>query len=382
MDDVFSLILIVFSFLYFVLIIVFTWGWNKNSLTGQKNSNDRKYVSIIVAARNEEQNLPALIKSILSQNYPKQFFEIIICDDASEDNTLNVAMSFSVANENIRIIGTPENSNKGKKHALRRGFREARGEILITTDADCIVQANWLQSIIDGFAANCKPVLLIGPVNIDWRDKKIFSRLQALEFISLQGSTGGASNIGLPIMCNGANLAITKKAWQDAEKHITGDRYSSGDDIFLLHAIKILYPGRIIFLKDQKSIVTTKPSNNLREFLSQRMRWAEKSTGYTDLFTLFTGAIVGGYNVLLSFWLAAGLINASPFTGFAFIIIKMIIDLPLLLQTSKFFNAKKLMFLYPFLSVIYPFYVTSTLTSSIFLPGKWKNRSTKHRSRN
>lgn len=381
MDDAFTLILVAFSFLYFVLITAFTWGWNKNPAKTTKGCSEKKFVSIIIAVRNEEENLPGLIKSILSQNYPKELFEVIICDDASEDNTLGVAMNFSDANANIRINSTPVDSIKGKKQALRRGFEEAGGEILITTDADCIFKANWIQSIVDGFGNSGSPMLVIGPVGIDYGEKNIFHQLQALEFLSLQGSTAGASNIGSPIMCNGANLAITKDAWLQVENHLRGNRYKSGDDIFLLQAIKKHYPGRIFFLKDQDSIVTTKPSENLREFLSQRMRWAGKSTGYSDLFTLFTGTIIGGYNVLLSLWLIVSLVTANPIAGFAIIALKMIIDFPLMLMTSRFFKAQKLMFWYPLLSIIYPFYVTIILISSILLPNNWKNRSIKNGSK-
>jgi len=377
MTDVLTLPLFVFSCLYFILVIVFTWGWKSKSTKSDITNRPKKFVSVIIATRNEEKNLPALFNSLLSQNYPKDLFEVIVCDDASEDNTAGIAEMFSRSGENITIIKTPAGGLSGKKQALKRGYMEAKGEFIITTDADCTFDPDWIQSIVDGFADSCQPVLLIGPVVIDWGDNKIFSQLQALEFMSLQGSTGGASNIGLPIMCNGANLAITRQAWLAAKNQIRGDRYESGDDIFLLQAIKKLYPGKIHFLKNHASVVTTKPSKNIKEFLSQRMRWAGKSAGYTDLFTLLTGSIIAVYSILLSIWTLTHLTSTNPLSGFAFIALKMIIDFPLMLMTSRFFRAQKLMLWYPLLAIIYPFYVTIILISSILLPNNWKNRSIK-----
>ncbi len=375
MIDALTIILIVFSFLYFFLIVIFTWGWNRKPEKNDLSCNEKKTVSVIIAVRNEEKNLPELLHNISSQNYHQELIEVIICDDASEDNSVSVTENFSLTNKNIRIITTAKGASIGKKGALKGGFKEAKGEILITTDADCNLNPNWIRSIVNGFNSSYQPKFIIGPVLIDYKDNSIFSRFQALEFISLQGSTGGASNIGFPIMCNGANLAITRETWLQAENTLKGSRYKSGDDIFLLQAIKKICPDKILFLKNQESVVTTKPSEKLTEFLSQRMRWAGKSLGYSDFFSLFTGALIGGYNLTLLVWIIKHFVSAQPMTALAFVGIKMIIDFPLMLQTSIFFKSRRLMSLYPLLSLIYPFYVSITLFSSIFIPNKWKKRA-------
>ncbi len=189
------------------------------------------FVSVIVACRNEEKNLPPLLSDIAAQNYNPDLFEVIIIDDNSTDTTFKIASCFTGI-KNLKIIN---NSGSGKKNAIKTGVEACQGELVITTDADCRVGIGWINTITSFYAGN-KPGMIICPVELKG-GRGFFQRFQELEFLSLQGVTAGTAAAGNPVMCNGANLSFSKEAYQKYSGNLHDEKVS-GDDVFLLHNIK------------------------------------------------------------------------------------------------------------------------------------------------
>jgi len=350
----------------------------------QKNLKDRKssllpFVSVVVAFRNEAENLPKLLDCLIVQNYPEEKIEILLSDDHSTDESNAIILDYAKKYQDIRIrLLKPlkENQKTGKKNALFRAIQQSNGEVILATDADCKMGENWVKSVGRFFSEHSKIKMLISPVDIISERGSLFSRLQSLEFMSLTGSTAGSAFAGKPIMCNGANLAFLRKTYLSLQGCTPGRQFASGDDIFLLQCIQQNFPGSIFFHKNEEAIVKTKAVNNLRQFILQRVRWSSKTTGYTNRFTIFAGAIVAILNLML-----AALMLYVPFAAeklflpvFLLFLIKLITDLFLVLPVARFLNKTNLLLYMPVVSVVYPLYVSFVLLVAVFYRGKWKDR--------
>ena len=174
-----------------------------------------------------------------------------------------------------------------KKKAVETAIGFAKGNLIVTTDADCIVQPEWLQTIATYYeefspAFIAAPVVYSNPLPGDSLFKKLLKIFQSLDFITLQGITGASVYKKFHGMCNGANLAYEKKTFNEAGGFEGIDNIASGDDILLMHKIQKLYPDRIRYLKSSEVVVQTQPCESLKDFMNQRIRWASKADKYTD----------------------------------------------------------------------------------------------------
>ena len=163
------------------------------------------FVSVVVACRNEQKNLPALLNSIAHQNYPEYLFEVIIVDDNSADKTFEIAEGFTGSSNILTLF----NRGKGKKQALRTGITAAKGNLVVTTDADCSMGENWIRIIAAFYELN-RPDMIICPVRLE-SVPGFLGNFQELEFLSLQGITAASAISGEATMCNGANLAFSRE---------------------------------------------------------------------------------------------------------------------------------------------------------------------------
>ncbi len=370
--SILSLLLILLLILYTKLIGTYTLGWQllQEPKTDGQKLNVR--LSVIIAARNEEINLNGLLKALELQSYPKGLYDVIIVNDHSDDNTVAVFENTSKSS-NICLIQLPEDLS-GKKAAINYGIQQSKGELIITTDADCDFNKDWLASIVS-FYQHSQSKMIIGPVAFTKQDT-FFSKLQSLEFISLIASTAGAAATRRPIMCNGANLAFQRKAFDSVNGYEGVEKNASGDDVFLMHKIKSIYgSNHINFLKAKEAIVYTDAKNSLKEFITQRKRWASKATNYTDKHTQYVSWLVFLLNFMLI--LSFGFIvldSKLVFIPLASLALKAIIDYKILSLSTAFFNRKHLMSLLLVEELLYSFYVCYIAFTAPFGKYKWKGR--------
>jgi cellulose synthase/poly-beta-1,6-N-acetylglucosamine synthase-like glycosyltransferase len=337
-------------------------------------------LSVVVCCKNEQEKLPLLLLSIEAQISENEQF--IFVNDNSTDNTFSILNDFKIACKarnynNVQIV---QNPLFGKKNALKIAVKSANSDYVVCIDADCILPKNYF-SIVSSFLSENQPDLMIGGVTFLAGTKNfsplrytnnVFQKIQALEFASLQASGAGATLAGMPIMCNGANLAFHREIWQKAENQLV-ERELSGDDVFLLHYVKKI-GGKILYLKSEESFVTTFSVGNFGEFLRQRQRWASKARSYTDWQTIFTAFIVFFLNFEIIFAFFASFF--IPFFKTVFFIIfisKLLIDSILLIPFLNFSKQKRLAKFIPILSLLYPFYIVFTAILGLFGKVKWKN---------
>lgn len=325
------------------------------------------FVSVIVACRNEEEHIPQLLKSISEQDYPANLFEIIIVDDNSTDRTAEATSCFG-ATGNILLIS---NKGTGKKQALKTGICKASGNLVITTDADCVMGKSWIKTIA-AFYEKHKPDMIICPVQIE-SSPGFFGRFQELEFLSLQGITAGSAHAGTGTMCNSGNLAFTKEAYLNNAGNLNFE-IASGDDIFFLHSLKKQMSSKILWLESTQAIVKTASSPTAGSYLRQRRRWISKSVAYTDRFSILLGIVTFVTILLQVSLLFAGLIYQPFLLVFLTIfIIKSAADFLILLNTTRRYNRPELMNWFLPVQAVYPFYVLLVVFYSLIAPDSKEN---------
>lgn len=252
-------------------------------------------VSVIIPARNEAGRIDACLEALSRQGYPRSHTEIIVVNDFSTDQTVRQIKQYAAI---CRLVNLSDHVsgplNAYKKKAIETGIALSAGELIICTDADCTMGPDWISTLVESYEKNGFQ-FLAAPV-------KIFPALgwlavfQALDFISLQGITGAAVYKNLYPMCNGANLAYSRTAFEAVGGFRNIDHIASGDDMLLMKKIQAAFPGTAGFVKDSRAIVQTAPVENIRSFFSQRIRWASKASHYRHFSTLITLAWVYGVN--------------------------------------------------------------------------------------
>jgi poly-beta-1,6-N-acetyl-D-glucosamine synthase len=352
--------------LYFLIVLIFRIGW-KRLISFEPNGIEQldSMISVVVACKNEENKISTLIECLSQQTY--QNFELILVNDHSTDSTCDLIKSKQANFPNLKLL---DSIGFGKKNALKEGILIASSDFIITTDADCTASNRWLETILS-FQNKFPSDLLICPVRIS-SDYSFFSRLQALEFVSLVGAAASSAGAGMPILCNGANLAFRKQIWLQCQSDLHYNE-QSGDDMFLLESIK-KHHGKIRFLKSDDAFVTTKAVENLSEFVKQRRRWAGKSKLYTDWQVIFTACVIFAISFLSLFLLTISFFGWRYLLLFLSLFsIKSIIDIRFLSLVYRFFRLENVWIFATLLALIYPFYIVFVALSSLIIkPLKWK----------
>ncbi len=361
-----EIVIFIILLLYVLLILKFTIGWYKTEKAEASNFTPK--VSVVIALRNEETQIEKLLKHLQSLIYPTDKIEFLLVNDHSTDDTYSLLQKNTI--DNLVVIKLKE--GQGKKQAISKAISVASGEIIITTDADCSFNPNWVQTIVSYFPD--KSIKLVsGPV-IYQRQKSVFQKLQSLEFASLIATGAGAIGSGHAIFCNGANMAFRKDVFLEAND-LSNNSAVSGDDVFLLHSVKQKYPNTIVFAKDENAIVRTKGTTSIKEFINQRKRWTAKSSDYKDTTTIYTSFLVLFTNLSLIYLFANCFADIAALQIFGlFYITKFIVDLLLLYPALQFFNRTDLVkWIFPF-EFFYSFYIVLIVILSFTQSFNWKGR--------
>ncbi|MDR3609418.1 MAG: glycosyltransferase [Ignavibacteriaceae bacterium] len=238
------------------------------------------FISVIIPFRNESDNILESLTSIEMQDYPKDKFEVIYINDFSDDDSPGL-LSNARKSSNVIILSVPEDYSKylHKKRAIRYGIEKARGDIIVTTDADCIHTSKWLRTLVSQF--DKQTGFVSGPVEFTI-GQSFFERAQRLEFAGLVLTGAGLIGINKPLICNAANIAYRRKAFYQVDGFSYKHSLSSGDDELLMQKIKSESSFKIKFCMNKDAIVKTSASRSFSQFYQQRKRWASKGLFYTD----------------------------------------------------------------------------------------------------
>jgi len=336
-------------------------------------------ITVIIPTRNEEKNIGTCLSSLWQQDYPPGLLEIIVVNDFSTDRTVEIVKQFRQGN--IRLIHLGDHVGKNdinsyKKKAIEIAITQAKGDLIVTTDADCIAGKQWLNTIA-GFQKKYNAVFIAAPVKME-ADKSLLSIFQSLDFLTLQGITAAAVQQRKHSMCNGANLAYLKTAYQAVNGFEGIDEIASGDDMLLMHKIAQKFPDQYFFLKSKHAIVSTKPEKTWSEFLQQRIRWASKADKYDDKRIFYVLLLVYLLNVCIGVFLVAGCWNYKHWIQFLLLVTgKIAFEYPFVKKVASFFDQQKLV---KWLSLLQPMHIFYTIIAGLlgkFSGYEWKGRKVK-----
>ena len=339
--------------------------------------------SVVIPFRNEVKNLPILLSSIKNLNYPKHLFEIILINDDSEDDSVKTIEKIidtktphnDFSGIDIKIINNKRLTNSPKKDAITTAIKQSKYKWIISTDADCILPKYWLDSF-DEYIQKTNAICIVAPVIYNVTGS-FLNRFQLLDILSLQGATIGGFGIKKPFLCNGANFGYKKQLFNDLKGFDGNNNIASGDDIFLLEKATKTYPEKVHYLKSKKAVVKTESQPSWASLISQRVRWAAKTTAYNYIGKTM-GIIVLLTNILILITLLLSILGLYNFKiWFYILIIKFSIDFYLIYKSTVFFNEQRILKSYFLGFFIYPFFSVYVALTSIFSIYAWKGRSFK-----
>lgn len=274
-------IILIFLLAFYLLFLSGVNHGISKVFTDRKNFRSKYYpsVSVIIPFRNESGIILNSVESIRNLDYPDDKLEIIYVDDNSDDDGYKKVKN-AIEGGKIKLIKS-ESTGVGrgaKKKAIQTGIKYSSGEIIFTTDADCTHGKEWLKSMVSKLEE--KVGFVSGPVAYE-EEKKLFARIQQMEFAGLVLVGAGLIGIKRPLLCNGANIAYRREAFESVGGFEGNLDISSGDDEFLMQ--KIARGGyNVKFCFENSALVLTKSCKTLREFVMQRRRWSSKGLFYNE----------------------------------------------------------------------------------------------------
>jgi cellulose synthase/poly-beta-1,6-N-acetylglucosamine synthase-like glycosyltransferase len=343
----------------------------------QSNQIPKEFISIIIPFRNESENIISNIQSIIKQKFPTENYEVIYVDDNSTDNSFRILNEFP-KQINVKVLSLPRDysPNAHKKRAIRYGIENSTGDIIITTDADCIYSENWLSSMLGNF--DDETGFVSGPVEF-LDDDGMFSKLQKLEFAGLVITGAGLIGIEKPTICNAANIAYRKKTYEEVNGFYDQMDLSSGDDELLMQKIAKDTKYKVKFSLLIDSIVKTGASKNINEFYHQRKRWASKGLFYKNIRLIITLILIYLFYIGLVIQTFLILFISSSF-AFSFglsLVIKLILEYLILLKGKKILFLKLSLKPFLFAEFLQVPYIIIAAFSGIFGNLEWKERKIK-----
>lgn len=371
-----TILILLFSILllhYLSFLFVVNSGLNK--LQRKQNINIRnEFVSIIVPFRNEANNIINSYQSLVNQNYPADKYEIIFVNDSSTDDSLNKLIR-EINHQNVKVISVPEeySVNAHKKRAIRFGIENCNGEIIVTTDADCVHNPDWLKTMMSFMDE--KTGFVSGPLEfID--TGSVFSKIQRLEFAGLVITGAGLIGSDRPTICNAANIAYRKQVYYDVGGFTYQMNLSSGDDELLMQKIFRDSEYKVRFANHRNAIVKSFPNKTVIEFYQQRKRWASKGLFYNSKRLILKLILIYSFYLSIPLQLVIGLFTSKLFliTLIISLLLKFTFEFSVLRKGVNLLFEKNILRVFPAAQLFQIPYIIFVGLSGAFGNYMWKNR--------
>ncbi|RMD91911.1 MAG: glycosyltransferase, partial [Calditrichaeota bacterium] len=298
---------------------------------------------------------------------------VIVVDDRSEDGTARMVRIFMKKFPNLRLVEIKDKipSMAPKKNALFRGIQRARGEIILTTDADCVPGPHWLSSMVAYFEPGVGLVAGFNPYKSSAPYNNTFHQMLALDFFAMAAISAAFIGLGFPISCSGGNLAYRKSVFQQVGGFARIDRWISGDDMLFLEKVRDHTSWKIRYAIEPESFVPTLPPPNFKSFIHQRIRYASKCPRLALPVTLgLTGIYFLNLLILMAGALSFFNIKWLPIFLTSFFM-KMLFEWNFLKSASKIFQQKISLKLFFLSEGIHPFYIVCMGLLGVLLPFQW-----------
>ncbi len=288
----------ILSGLYFLIAFVLSLFPEPKRI---KKLTKKPRVAVLVAMRNEEKYIADCLKSLSEQTYPAELYDVLVLNDSSTDASPRIAEQFSEKFDQIKVVDiTSSYANlKGKMNVLAQGLKQVEHDIVLITDADCVVPKTWIENMVHYFGDNIGLVgsftslFPFGNLKISKINRSLFARVQALDWAFLQTMNVFNSNAGKPISILGNNFGFRLKAYQQVGG-FEQIGFSVTEDFALMEAIRCQTDWKIIHIIDPRTAIYSHPLPNFKSFFHQRLRWVHggksmRPWGYfVTFFSVFT----------------------------------------------------------------------------------------------
>ena len=366
--------IIILALIYFSAIL-----WLMSGLKKLKEPNEIEgtpTVSILIAARNEEDNIEDCLNSLAAQKYPNKSFDTYIINDRSDDNTEKIISKFVSDHSNFHLI-TVKNvppKTSPKKHALQMGIDASNGDIILTTDADCTPPDGWISGMVKYYSDDSVGFVVgFSPINIG--DSGFKNRLFHLDSLSLAAVSAGSIGNNYPLTGTGRNLSYRRTSFESMNGFDELWQFMSGDDDLLLHkahrnGISVRYS------ISPSTFVWSNSYDSMAEISNQRRRHASKGIHYYALPGMMGLKIALPVIYFLNLFIVLGLLGInSDLSSLALaMILKAIAEVSLLSMFSSIVNISGFLRLFPLAQFIHPFYVVIFGAWGTLGKFKWKGQ--------
>lgn len=268
-ETIFCILLVALAAWYAISIIVLLIGLFRIRCP----VNDRlNFLTVVIAAHNEEKDIADCLKAIAAQNYPPNLYEVIIADDRSTDGTTDIIEAFCRDHYNFYSIriDSKENEVIPKKTALIKALKMARGDIIVSTDGDCIQSEGWLSSINGCFAENVG--MVIGHTSYP-KPGNLWAGIDAIDYLSHRAMGAAFVGAGSAYTCTASNFAYRKDIFKSVEEEFSQLKVRPAEDNYLLNFVHTRTSYSFAVATDPESFVTTAGAGGFGEFMQQRFRW-------------------------------------------------------------------------------------------------------------
>ncbi len=344
-------------------------------------SSGMPFVSVVIAARNEERSIADCLSSLAAQSYPQEAFEVILINDRSEDRTRAAAEPFSQIIKNFQIIDIVFLADKlsPKKNALNEGIKAARGEIILCTDADCRARKGWIQSMAACFDEQTGMVVGYSPI-IPNNKLSILEQFVSLDSLALASLAAASTYWNRTLTATGRNLSYRKTVFNEVGGFRKIGHFISGDDDLLLGLFRKTR-WNIAYCMDANAQVETGPPESFHQFINQKIRQASKSRHYDHAKrSLIAGLYL--FHVAILFYPVFAVIFKSglSFNIYTLVMVfwpwiaKMLLDFILMLTGAIRFRRISFLPFYPIISILHPLYIVVFGLWGLFGKFEWKER--------
>lgn len=355
----------------FIQVVFYIFFFGKFSFLIPITETPKKIgVSVIICAKNEAENLKNFLPSIISQDYPN--FEIVLINDASSDDTLDVIETFANKHKNIKIVDVKniEAFWGNKKYALTLGIKASKNDYLLFTDADCKpVSKYWIQDMCSHF--NDEKSIVLGYGAYAKLPKSFLNKLIRFETLVTAVQYFSFAKIGLPYMGVGRNLAYAKTEFFNANGFINHIKIRSGDDDLFINQVATKKNTAICF--SENSFTLSNPKTTFNDWLKQKRRHISTAKYYKLNHKILLTLL---YCTQLSFWILATILFSTTFNWqivLGLFLVRIIVQFIIFGKSSKKLGEKDLIIMLPVLEVFLLLtQLTIFINNLISKPNHWK----------
>ena len=324
-------------------------GFFKFAFSTPEENTDQKTlpVSVIICAKNEAENLRNFLPLILSQDHPD--FEVVVINDASGDETLDIIEEFQSNDPRVRIVDVQNNEAfwANKKYALTLGIKKAKNPYLLFTDADCRPESDqWLHNMSSGFTAQKSIVLGYGGYFIE--NRSFLNKLIRFETLFTAIQYFSYANWGLPYMGVGRNLAYTSDEFYKQNGFADHLHLRSGDDDLFVNQAASRFNTALCLAPE--GITRSIPKKDFRAWIGQKRRHISVAGHYKKKHRFLLGLF---YFTQLFFWILFFVLLFSSFWQLALgmLAIRFIVQGMVFYKSGKKFGETDIFWLFPFLEL-------------------------------